>query len=268
MKYIRIKITVFLLFLFSTFNICAEDEISLTLGGTESAYRYTAELLTRVLESEGYKVLITYVGFIPTTRLEYMMEKGGLSCFILGKTEARSQRFLPVDVGMTNNLMGQRILFIRPELQKDFDSVYTLEDLQTLGVVCGMGKDWGDIDIWKYNDLSVETVVGDWRKLYNMVSAGNRNIDYLSRGAQEILQEYTTYPNLAVEENLVLVYKQDHILYVSPKYSELHRILSQVMEKAEQKGLISQVAREFFSEVYEPPINLDKRRVIPLELPD
>jgi hypothetical protein len=238
------------------------------MGGTETAHQYSVSLLTRALESEGYKVIFTYIGDLPTTRLESMMANGQISCFILGRTEARSKRFLSIDVGMTNNLMGQRILFIRPETQHEYDSVYTLDDFRNLGKIAGMGAAWGDVDVWKENNLPVETVGGNWKKLYNMISSGNRNIDYLSRGAQEIAVEYESYPGLVVEKNLVLVYQRDHILYVSPQYPELHRILSDAMIKADEKGIIKEVARKFFSEVYVPPINLDKRRIIPLVVPD
>lgn len=264
----RLKIIIVFLLFFSLAGLFADNVISLTLGGTDIAYRYTSELLTSALNSEGYEVQISYAGNLPTTRLEYMMANGSLSCFILGKTEIRSEKFLKIDIGMTNNLMGQRILFIRPEMQIDFDTVYTLDDFRALEKIAGMGIAWGDVDIWEKNNLLVETVVGDWKKLFNMVSSGKRNIDYLSRGAQEIIQEYEQYRDLVVEKNLVLVYPRDHILYVSPKNPELHRILTQVMSRAEETGLIEQVSRDFFAEVYDPPVNLDERRIIHLELPD
>ncbi|MDA3810490.1 MAG: hypothetical protein PF518_09205 [Spirochaetaceae bacterium] len=262
----------FLLFLFiyslPVCHISAENEIEIILGGPELTYLYTAELLTKALEIEGYKAKFTYLGIIPTTRLEYMMSNGDISCYSLGATDSRSEKFLTIDINMTNNLMGHRILFIRPGTQDEYDSVYSLEDFRNLHKIVGMGAAWGDVNIWKKNDLSVEAVVGDWTKLYQMVASGQRYIDYLSRGAHEMLQEYILHPELAIEENLVLIYPRDHVLYVSPEYPELYRILSSVLPKVEESGLIDQLVRKYYSGVYEPPVNLDKRRKIYLELPD
>jgi hypothetical protein len=40
------------------------------------------------------------------------------------------------------------------------------------------------------------------------------------------------------------------------------------MHEAQQSGLIAEVAADFFSAVFEPPLNLDQRRVIRLVSPD
>lgn len=261
------KVLATLLFIMPLGLVEAQN-IEIAVGSNRSSFNYTAEILTRALAAEGYNAIIRYVGIIPTPRLEYMMAAGDVSCFILSKTAARSSRFLTVDVGMTNGLVSHRILFIRKEDQPLFDKVYTLSDLQKLSKVVGMGESWGDVAIWKENALPVKTIGGDWKRLYMMVASGRRNVDYLSRGAQEMVSEYLEHPELAVEKNLVLVYPKDHVLYVSPKKPELHKLLTDVMTKAQASGLIAQVARELYPDVYLPPVNLDQRRVIHLALPE
>lgn len=242
-------------------------QIQLNLGGTPSAYAYIKSLLTRTLEQQGYTVQVRNVGDIPTTRLEFMLERGDVSAFILGRTPQRDDMFLPVNVGMTDNLVNQRILFIPKGAQALYDPVRTLEDFRQLGVVAGLGVAWADRAIWLANDLSVNTMGGDWKRLYQMVASQDRGMDYLPRGAHEMTLEWQFYPELDVERNLVLVYDQDHIMYVSPAEPELHRLLQSVLSQAQDSGLIAELAAEFFSGVWAPPVNLGQRRVIDLRLP-
>jgi hypothetical protein len=243
-------------------------EIVLKLGGTPPAFDYISTLLTRALELQGYAVQVRNLGNIPTTRLEVMLQRGDISAFIMGRTRRRDALFLPVQVGMTDNLVTQRILFIPQGSQALYDDVHTLDDFRRLGAVAGLGSAWADSDIWTANQLPFRTIDGDWKRLYQMVASQSRGMDYLPRGAHEMANEWLAHPELTVERHLVLVYDQDHILYVSPTDPELHRLLQSVMHEAQQSGLIAEVAADFFSAVFEPPVNLDQRRVIRLVSPD
>lgn len=245
----------------------ADAEISLSLAGRPDAFHYIRDLLTRSLEREGYVVQISNAGDIPTTRLERMLEQGTVSAFILGRTVARDRRFLLVDVGMTDSLVNQRVLFIPRGAQADYDGIASLDDFRRLGKVAGLGEAWADRDIWAANALPFRTLGGDWMRLYEMVASQSRSIDYLPRGAQEIAREWQVHRELAVEQNLVLVYGEDHVLYVSPEAPELHAVLSEVMPRALASGLIAETAAEHFQAVFAPPVNLQARRVIHLSSP-
>jgi hypothetical protein len=262
----RTLVVFFVIIFVSSFS-WASESVNLKLGGTLESFHYISKVLTRALEASGYCVQIENVGEIPTTRLEAMMAEGRVSAFIMGETENRNERFLAVRVGMTDNIMGQRIIFIQKGTQDEYENVQTLDQFRSLGKVVGMGKFWGDVAIWKANDLPVSTVNGDWKKLYRMVASGLRGVDYLSRGAQEIAHEWRKYPDLEVEKNLVFVYPKDHILYVSPKDPELRDLLEVVLSKAEDSGLIQAIARDNFQEIYQPPVNFGDRKVIQLTLP-
>lgn len=253
-----------LLCLLPLFQALAREPVRLTMGGTPASFNYMATLLTRSLNHQGYDVDITNLGNMPTTRLEVLMEQGDIDTLILGQTPARDQRFLNVQVGMTDNLVNHRILFIPPGSQPEYDPIITLEDFIALDKTAGMGQAWGDKLIWETNALPVQGIPGDWKRLYQMVASGLRGVDYLPRGAHEIVLEWPQQRELAVEENLVFVYDRDHILYVTPTNPELHTLLNTVMKAAYQDGVIRDVANELFSEVYEPPVNLHQRRVITL----
>lgn len=132
-----------------------------------------------------------------------------------------------------------------------------------------MGEAWGDRAIWELNGLPVETISGDWRRLYRMVESPAREVTYLPRGAHEMSREWQQHPELDVEQHLAFVYELDHILYVAPQEYELQQLLHEVLSKAQGSGLIRQLAASHFADVFQPPINLHQRRLILLrsELP-
>jgi hypothetical protein len=245
----------------------ASTAVQLTLGGTTESVVYIRQVLEQTLALGAHPVSVRELGYLPTTRLELMLQRGDISVLFLGPTAERDQRFLPVRVDMTDNLVNKRILFIPRGSQALYDPVQNLEDFRALQYVAGMGKAWADSAIWKANGLSVATIDGDWKRLYRMVASQSRRIDYLPRGAHEMAHEWMQHADLEVEQNLAFTYTQDHILYVSPARPELHLLLQELLPQAERMGLISRLARAYYHQVFEPPINLQQRRVIRLEMP-
>lgn len=244
----------------------ATEGVQLTLGGTSDSVAYARLLLEQTLALGGYPVVVQELGNLPMTRLEAMLQRGDISVLILGPTAEREQRFLPVRVDMTDNLVNQRILFIPRGSQALYDSVHSLEDFRRLQRMAGIGAAWADRAIWEANDLPLVTIDGDWKRLYRMVASTRRSIDYLPRGAHEMAHEWPQHADLEVERNLVFSYAQDHILYVSPAYPQLHRLLQELLPQAQRTGLIRRLAREHYRQVFEPPVSLQQRRVIRLEM--
>lgn len=244
----------------------ASAVVQLTLGGTPESVAYSRQLLEQALALGGHPVVVRELGNLPMTRLELMLQRGDISALILGPTAERERRFLPVRVDMTDNLVNQRILFIPKGSQALYDSVHSLEDFRRLQQVAGMGAAWADRAIWEANDLPLATIDGDWKRLYRMVASPTRPIDYLPRGAHEIAREWMQHTELEVERNLVFRYAQDHILYVSPKRPELQQLLQELLPQAQRSGLIRRLAREHFHLVFEPPVSLQQRRSIRLEM--
>jgi hypothetical protein len=245
----------------------AQTPITLKVAGTEGKLNYQQDLLSQALTSQGYKVTLDVVGEFTGTKLEAMLAAGEINVSVMGETPARSASLLPVKIGMTNNLVGKRILFIPKGAQKDYDGVKTLADFQKLGKVAGMGKGWADVGIWGANKLKVNGLDGDWKVLYKMVAAGSRGVDYLPRGANEMIIEGPEHPELDMEKHLVLVYQKDQILYVSPKEPQLVPIVEKALKAAASSGLIKKLVKQYYSAAFDPPIDVDTRTVIDLTLP-
>lgn len=239
--------------------------VHLKLAGSSDATTYARLLLEGALKAIGQQVQIEEMnGDIPMSRLEVMLKQGDISVLILGQTAERDRKFLQVPVGMTDNLVSQRVLFIPKGSQPDYDPVRSLDDFRQLGKVAGMGEAWADRGVWESNDLPLKTISGDWRRLYRMLASASRGIDYLPRGVHEMSEEWPLHPELDVERSLVFVYKQDHVLYVSPTQPALHQLLHEAMLAARDSGLIRQLAREHYAQVFKPPVSLQERHSIQL----
>lgn len=248
-------------------SVQADAFPTLKLGGLPDSVSYTELLLGHALEASGHKVVfenMTDQDHIPMTRLEVMLEQGDISVLILGQTAERNRAFLKVPVGMTDNLVNQRILFIQKGSQPEYDAVRSLEDFRQLGKIAAIGEAWADRTIWETNGLALDTISGDWRRLYRMVAATSREVDYLPRGAHEMSEEWYLHPELDVERNLVFIHEQDHVLYVSPTQPALHQLLQEALLAARDSGLIRRLAREHYAQVFEPPVSLQERRPIRL----
>ena len=238
---------------------------TIRLGGSEDSIGYVQAVLAEALDAGGHEMdirLLPQPRGVPMPRQELMLQRGDISVLMLGRTAERDSRFLPVPVGMTDNLVSHRILFIPKGRQPQYDAVHTLEQFRRLGKVADMGEAWGDRLIWELNGLPVETLSGDWRRLYRMLESADRGVTYLPRGAHEISREWWKYPELEVEQHLAFVYAQDHILYVAPQEHELQQLLSEVINQAHESGLIRKLIASHFAAVFEPPINLHQRRLI------
>lgn len=232
--------------------------------GIES-HQYFHELLAKSLEAKGEEFAIT-TKEMPQKRAVRMLEQGGITLFWLIQSDQRDQDYLPVKVGLTNSLIGHRILFIPKGTQAQYDGVNSLEDFRKLGKVGGFGKNWFDVRVWVHNNLPVYEKDGDWNALYKMVASQKRGVDYFSRGFNEILAESEQHPDLEIENRLMLVYNRDFLFYLSKKHGQLSEVLQKALESAKQEGLMDQLIRKYWAQDFEK-LKFDQRVKIPLETP-
>lgn len=196
-------------------------------------------------------------------RMQMMMLSGDLDIMWMVRGPKRDQLFVPVDFPLTRGLIGQRILLIRPKDQALFDRIENLDDFRRLGLVAGMGRDWIDVDIWKLNALPVNNAVPIWSLLFRMLAAGNRNVDYVPRGAMEVHADIQANPDLAIEKRLILRYDRDNAFYVSPRAADLVPKLKRGLEILHANGTYARLLEKYYGDV-ERELNLSARTVLSL----
>ena len=266
----KINIIMILLFMISVVASAQNKSSTITLtSGTlpDGVHAYYHEILKESLEQNGYTLDLKVIN-VPQTRAESMLDSGGISIYWFIKTAERDARWVPVNCGLTNGLIGQRVLFIPKGKQQLYSQVRTLNDFRNLKLTAGFGKNWYDVKVWEVNNLSARTVDGDWHVLYTMVAQGNRQIDYFSRGFNEIIAESKQHPELDIEKHILLTYDRDFIFYMNKKDGTLYKnIIEQSLLKAKESGLVDRIICRYFAENFKV-LMYDSRIKIKLRSPD
>ncbi len=232
----------------------------------DNTHKYYYELLEESLKLTGNELVINNLGYIPNQRIEKMLDTGIVSIHWFVESDKRDRRWVPIREGLTNGLIGNRILFIPKGMQSDYLNVKTLDDFRSLDKVGGFGVGWYDVKVWKKNNLKYYEKDGEWRSLYPMVAANNRGIDYFSRGVIEILSEAKQYPQLDIEENLVFIYSRDFYFYLSPVAEQYKEIIKKSLLKAKETGLMDKLINKYWGNTLEE-LEYDNRIKIRLENP-
>lgn len=246
----------------------AKESFTLTLASQiDGGHQFYHELLYEALTKAGYEVRIDLPSeHIPQKRVIKMVESDKLSMTWLLSTPERDHRYVAVDVPLTNGLIGKRVLLIPPELQPRFDAIETIEELRDSRLIAGMGVNWFDVDVWRNNQLSVYLEDGEWRTLYNKLSADGE-VNYFPRGINEIGAEAAMNRHLAIEQRLLLVYEKDFKFYLSPSMAQYKTEIESALRQAKRDGLIDQLVDKYWGASYKT-LNPTDRVVIKLALPN
>lgn len=262
---IKVIVFVIILFIFTT-NSSAKNITLIIPIHNNNSHLYYHELLTKSLSNYNYKLtLIPYKSYPQKTLLK-LLEKDKISINWFLQSKEKDQKFTPVNVDLTKNLIGHRILLIPRNHQKYYNKVVNLKQFRKLQKFAAFGENWYDIDVWKTNKLNYKLINGDWRKAYKMLASKKRGIDYFPRGANEIIQESQLYPYLDIEKNLALVYNRDFHFYLSKSASKHRFLLEKALFKAKITGLMNKLINKYWGK-HLKEINFYERKKIFLNMP-
>ncbi len=247
------------------------DEVRLHIPVLEDSpklHLYFHELLETALKEAGHvPVLISRK--MPQLRIKKSLESGEISIYWMLESTERNAEYIPIEVGLTNEIIGKRILFIKKGDQHLYDNVNTLDDFRKLGLVGGMGNNWFDAKIWEYNDLKYMEQSGNWKAIFRKIPEGH-DYNYFSRGLNEILLESKMYPDLDIEKRLVLIYDRDFYFYLSKTGENAGRkykdILNSSLREARKKGTMDKLIQKYWGSNFEE-LNYFNRTGIHLKLP-
>ena len=239
-------------------------KVPVTKETPESA-AYYHELLTASLEAMGHTVNLEIVT-LPQGRVRSFLDDGDIDLAWMVESAERNEKYTPVEIGISDSLIGKRILLIRPEDQALFDKVNSLEDFRALQLTGGMGKGWFDSKVWRGNELQFREQEGNWRTIYKMLAA-KRTYDYFPRGMNEIVGEAAQQTDLAIEKNLVLKYERDFRFYLSTSGKGHKEILQEALENAKTTGLMDKLVKKHWAGDFEA-LDMENRRVLDLTTPN
>jgi hypothetical protein len=200
------------------------------------------------------------------TEARYALElEGGRLDVIWGSTSIeREERLLPVRIPLDKGLLSYRIAFIDGSQQGRIDEVKTLAQLR--GLQIGQGVGWGDVDVYRFNGIPVQTAA--YESLFSMVAGGR--FDLFPRGIGEVFEEFAVYaphlPKLAIEHNLALFYPWPYYFFFNRNNAALAARVEEGLREMIRDGSFETLFRKNYGEAIRRA-NLAHRRLIRLENP-
>ncbi len=198
---------------------------------------------------------------------ELQNQTGKITVLIRGDTLEYEKEFEAVWIPIDKGLLGYRVLLIRREDQPHFTHATTLDDLRNYTI--GQGNGWKDIDILRTNGLKV-VAGGDYDGLFAMLA--NQRFDLFSRGVEEVSDEYSQqkkqFPNLAIEQNLLLYYPIARYFWFA-KSDEGRRLAQRVREGMTmmvEDGTLDRLFEASHKKLFDE-LHLDTRKLIILKNP-
>ena len=233
---------------------------------SDQRHKFYIQLLQSALDAIHQPSRISCVDDLPGRRMWKMVDDGNLDLIWGMQAPSKDKHMVPIAVDLTDGLAGQRVLLIRPADQKVFDRITSVKSLRDSKLIAGFGEGWIDVSVWKNNDLPLYEFPNQFSLIYSMVAIGNRGVDYLPRGANEIGADAQAHQMLSVEKHLVFYYNRDMRFYLSMRAARYQPILEYALKAAEASGLKRRIIDQTFgSEI--KTLDLAHRRRIQLQGP-
>ncbi|MGE6233532.1 hypothetical protein [Aeromonas media] len=231
---------------------------------------YQLKLLELALDRAGqpYKLKRVDLNLNQFTLQQELRKGKTINVFWMGTSSTLESALIPVPIPLFRGLEGLRLSFIHGDAQEQFNQVNTLADLRQLKAAQGVG--WADNKILE--QAGIATYAGRYSNLFRLINDGDK-LDFFPRGLVEIFAERrelaAQYPNLAIEQHLLIRYPFAEFFFVSPESPKLAKAIQTGLERAYADGSFM----KFFHE--NPRIrealasaNLNQRVTISLPNPD
>lgn len=209
------------------------------LHGNEDVFAYELSVIQLALDyaPSDHEMILVPLPDTTQDRVFSLLEQGigSFNIFFSGYSRDREERFLQVDIPLTRGLLGHRIFIIREEQEEKYKNVNSLSGLKDIMTV-GSGIGWPDSAIFQSNKFAV--VTAKYESLWTMLAKGR--FDGFNRGIHEayveIKQRKGQYPNLVVEDNIMVVYPFDYFIYLNKNDTDLQQIIYSGLQTAYETG--------------------------------
>lgn len=176
------------------------------------------------------------------------------------------QHLYVVRVPLLFGYMGYRISFIHQDNIEKFKNITDVEQLKSFRL--GAGEDWATAAIHKahgFNTIGTNAPPA----LINLLM--KKRIDYVARGATEILREYQKFKpdnnNLLIEPNFMIRIPLPFYFFVNPQKPELGERLHQGLLTLIKTGKYQKIFNKHFGD-FITNLNLNSRTVFNIDNPN
>ncbi len=225
------------------------------------------EALERTRSDYGAYQIEPFTDPVTSARLSEMAVEGRLVNIVaagVGRPKLEAA-MIPIPVPIDKGLLGFRVSLIKRHNQERISRVTSIEELRQLNV--GQVDDWSDVLIYKHNQIPVQTAA-KYESMFAMVQ--HDRFELFPRGVTEIAPELAeqgqSYPDLAADQHLLLIYPFCNAFYVSRSAPRLAERLTVGLERMIADRTLDALLVEHFGKNL-AALNLSQRVVIELENP-
>ena len=264
------KILVWIIVLICTQPAFAQDHLQaiLLVDRPLPQETYIYRLLDLALKNQdrAYSIKIETIDATQPRRVKIVMSSAKNYVIALGNRSEHEELLLPIYVPIQLGLgLGHRIMLTRPDVEDKLKDVNNLKDLSEF--IFGQGLGWSDVKILRDAGLKVYTPA-DSTSIPGMLI--RKRVDLYPRGLFEIDLEYKRYspdyPDLVIDNHIVLSYPLASFFYVRKTNKQLYNAIKKGLEKAYYSGQLQDLIMTdpVFSKTLQS-IKLGKR--IKIEIP-
>jgi len=200
-------------------------------------------------------------------RLLYELERGERVNLSAKASQSEwEKRLIPIRIPIDKGIGGYRLFHIRAQDQAIFDQLKSIDELKRLRVGAQMG--WSSVPIYQAHGFDLVTG-NNYEGLFGMLGA--KRFDYMPRGLAEIFTEHdlrkAQYPELAVEQRLLLYYPFPKYFFVSPTKPELAERIRTGLQALVADGTFDRMFYEYHDDILRRA-KLCQRRLLTLGNPE
>jgi hypothetical protein len=194
--------------------------INKPLSTLDTRYQYTYDLLSLIMSvtpefgDEKLEKSLTYMTRIRT--LHELISGEYIHVMAEAPQPEWDEKLIVVPIPIRKGIQGFRLFIVNEKSKKLMDDINELDDLLLLST--GSGRNWSTKRVMEDGGFNVVTG-SNYNGLFGMLSK-NRFLTF-ARGINEVYEEVasqkSTFPNLWVDENVLLYLPLATYFYVSPK---------------------------------------------------
>ena len=233
------------------------------LADNPVAYKILELALDKTTDSHGAYHLVTSAKMEQDRAVVQLKANRAIDIASFAPNQAREESLLPIRTPVTQGLLGFRVCLIKKGAQKKFNGIKTLNNFKGKGLTIGQGKGWPDTEILEANGLTV-IKSAKYKPLFNMLD--RKRFDCFSRSISEVKLELDQHSELALEENLLFIYRLPSFFFVSQSNPELAKRVEKGLQLAYQDGSISSLIHANYKTLFEV-LNIGQRTLIDLRNP-
>ncbi len=240
-------------------------------SATDSRCKDLIEILEVALEKTkneyGDYKLIESTALMNEKRLVTEVESGKYLNVLWNSANSEiDNKLIAINIPTRKGILGYRIFLIRKDMQDTFSSLKSVDELRNYSV--GQGKDWDDVKVYNHNGFKVEGST-TYEGLFPMLV--NNRFDFFARGLNEAFPEQEAredkFPEIKIEESIVLYYPWPYLFYVSPNNPQIAKRIEKGMRMMIEDGTLDNIFMKYNADIIKKA-KLEGRKLFKLENPD